>query len=243
MIKAVTEILNRCERKDTNIPPTILYNEGWMIRLLVEISVKEKIQLPNINFGAIKQWYSEGLMSSPFLARTRGDKLAEGYTHADMVLGDFTVDITNRGDIKVNESARIFGVLEAKMGSNLTTETQNAPGYDQASRNLACIAFNTISTQHDIFFGLVAPEKKIKEHDFTSQLDIGRMIDRISLRFGMYGKDHKMKTLKNKVLNQAATCKCFVISYESWIESLKHYKNYPEFREFKERCYKFNKIG
>ena len=50
------------------------------------------------------------------------------------------------------------------MGSKLSAGTKNAPNYNQASRNLACIAFNTLSSNYDIFFAVVAPEQKIEEH-------------------------------------------------------------------------------
>jgi len=137
MIEIVAQILNRCGENNTNISPTILYNEGWMIRLLVELSIEAKTKLQNIDFGKINQWYSEGLLSSPFLARKRNDNLAEGFTHADMALGDFKVNFAKRGDLSVEGSDGIFGVIEAKMGSKLSAGTKNAPTYNQASRNLA----------------------------------------------------------------------------------------------------------
>ena len=117
-----------------------------MTRLLVEVSKQAQLKLQGIDFGEIRNWYSEGLLSSPFLARTRPDNLAEGYTHADIALGSFSVDSSNRGDISIESDDGIFGVIEAKMGSQLSPGTRNAPDYDQASRNLACIAFNTALT-------------------------------------------------------------------------------------------------
>ena len=63
-----------------------------MTRLLVEISIEAKLKLPHVDFAKIRLWYSEGLLSSPFLARKRKDDLTEGYTHADMALGDLRVD-------------------------------------------------------------------------------------------------------------------------------------------------------
>ena len=243
MIKEVARILNRCNTPETNISPTILYNEGWMTRLLVEVSMEAGIQLADIDFSKIKHWYSEGLLSSPFLARSRKDKLAEGYTHADMALGDFRVDFVNRGDISIEGSDGIFGVIEAKMGSPLSAGTKNAPAYNQASRNLACIAYNTKDTDHTIFFGVAAPEKTIKKHGIKSQVERDAMLDQIAKRFDMYDRNSEVYANKDKVIKRAKKCKCFVLSYESWLEALVEHEAYPRLIEFKDQCYRFNSIG
>ena len=243
MIETVTRILSRCSTPKTNICPTILYNEGWMTRLLVSISTDAGLQFNGIDFSNIRHWYSEGLLSSPFLARNRSDCLAEGYTHADMALGDFRVDASNRGDITIEGTDGIFGVIEAKMGSPLSAGTKNAPEYDQASCNLACIAFNTDSTRHNIFFGVAAPEKKIEQYGIKAQVDLRRMTDRIDQRFEMYDKDSDVYALKAKVLERARSCSCFVVSYEAWIEALEGHKDHFHLCEFLKRCYEFNRIG
>nr|WP_321464359.1 hypothetical protein [uncultured Desulfobulbus sp.] len=243
MIEAVTSILGRCSTGKTNICPTILYNEGWMTRLLVEISVESKLNLHDLDFANIRHWYSEGLLSSPFLARTRKDVLAEGFTHADMALGDFQVDSANRGDISVNGSDGIFGVIEAKMGSRLSPGTKNVPNYNQASRNLGCIAFNTLNTQHNIFFGVVAPEKKIEEHGIRALVEPEAMLAQITQRFDMYDHDSDIYALKERVLERARNCRCFVLTYEAWTEALADHPLYSALVEFKEQCYRFNRIG
>src|SRR5574337_1158961 len=52
-----------------NINPTIIYNEGWMIRLLVIESMIEKLNIEGIDFEmlATKNWSSEALIKSPFV--------------------------------------------------------------------------------------------------------------------------------------------------------------------------------
>lgn len=185
----------------------------------------------------------EGLLSSPFLARNRQDSLAEGYTHADMALGDFRVDSANRGDITIEGVSGVFGVIEAKMGSQLSAGTKNAVEYDQASRNLACIAFNTLSTEHRIFFGVVAPRKKIEENGMDVQVSVSRMVEKIARRFDMYDVDSEVHALKERVLDRAQRCACFVISYESWIDALANHNAHADLEDFKNQCYRFNRIG
>jgi len=36
MLETITGILNRCGLPDSVIPPTELYNEGWMLRLVLD---------------------------------------------------------------------------------------------------------------------------------------------------------------------------------------------------------------
>lgn len=242
MIEFVSEILSRCGTDGTNISPTILYNEGWMTRLLVEVSINAQLQLPDVDFGSIGYWYSEGLISSPFLPRSRQDNLAEGYTHTDIALGDFRVDSANRGDITIEGATGVFGVIEAKMGSQLSAGTKNAEEYDQASRNLACIAFNTMSTEHRIFFGVVAPRKKIEEYGMDKQVSVSRMVEKIARRFDMYDADSEVHALKERVLDRARQCSCFVISYESWIDALANHDAHADIEDFKNQCYRFNRI-
>jgi len=240
MIDRVTEILSKCGTAQTNIPPTLLYNEGWMTRLLVSGSIEYAIRLESIDFGNIRNWYSEGLLSSPFLASNRGDKLAEGYTHTDMALGDFTL---KRGGIKVEGSIGLFGVIEAKMGSPLSSGTKNAPNYNQASRNLACMAFNTRNTKHELIFAVAAPEVKIEEHGIATQVEVQTMLAQISERFDMYDRDSEEYALKDKVLQRASQCSCMVISFESWIDAFAGHDIHSSLVAFQKHCYDFNKIG
>jgi hypothetical protein len=86
MLNSIDEILDNCHTQRTNMSPTLLYNEGWMIRVLVAASIEKGLNFSEISFSEIDHWYSEGLLSSPFLPQIRKDVLAEGYTHADMAI-------------------------------------------------------------------------------------------------------------------------------------------------------------
>ncbi len=82
-----------------------------------------------------------------------------------MALGDFEVGYAGKGVLKIIRDTGIFGVIDAKMGSPLTSGTTNVPNYNQASRNLACMAFNTLNTGHKISLKVIAPEKKHQNND------------------------------------------------------------------------------
>ena len=210
-----------------------------MTRLLVYYSIKDKITIKGIDFSKISNWTSEALISSPFVgAKDR----REGYTHADMALGDFNVDYFKRGEIQVLDDARIFGIIEAKMGSNLTQGTTHAKDYDQASRNLACIAHNTFNNDCEIFFAVVAPETKLGSHDIYSQIDIDRIIGVIKERYAGYDASFKKETHMHSVILKAKSCIIWAISYEEWIEEFTDKTTNEFLNEFYKKAKHWNKI-
>lgn len=217
-----------------NINPTIIYNEGWIVRLLVIESMLEKITIENIEFGKLanKKWSSEALIASPFVT-TKINR--EGYTHADIILGDFDVNYGERGEVVLTDIPEILGIIEAKMGSNLSKGTVNAPDYNQASRNVCCLAHTTQSTDCDTFFIIAAPQSIIKKYNFEEQ--INQIRTQISERFS-HSEISYSKEIEKKVIE----CKVSVISYEDWINTLKDNEKKNILFDFYNQCKKYNKI-
>ena len=69
------------------------------------------------------------------------------------------------------------------------------------------------------------------------------MLEQIEERFDSYEIESDVYALKDKVLNRAKVSICSVISYESWLSALSNHSAYPSLVEFKEKCYRFNRIG
>src|SRR5580658_8454634 len=79
-----------CENlKTSHFPPTEVFNEGWMLRLTLDAAQTLRIRDYPLQFLDKANWYSESLLSSPFGPRSRNDKLGEGFTNADAVIGHF----------------------------------------------------------------------------------------------------------------------------------------------------------
>ncbi len=53
------EIIKSIDSTMPKINPTLIYNEGWMIRLLVYHSFLENLRLHNLDFSKIKNWCSD----------------------------------------------------------------------------------------------------------------------------------------------------------------------------------------
>lgn len=224
--------------KTKKINPTIIYNEGWMVRLLVEYSIRENICLHDIHFEKFENWTSEALISSPFI---KAPKLREGYTHVDIAFGDFTINYQERGELVFN-SPKLFGVIEAKMKSDLSQSTSNYKNYNQASRNVACIAKNTLGCKCESYFIVVAPKSIIDRHQIEKQIDKTFIVDQINSRFNIYDDEFKKHQKQCEVLNEVKTMTILSISYEDWIAEFRDGKIKKKLESFYSECKAWNKI-
>src|SRR5262245_21290448 len=97
-LERITAMLRATEGETPPFPPTLLFNESWLLRLVLDwfasraravaagVGVEPHVLSPRP--GAA--WYSEAWLPSAFLPRFRRDPLAEAWTHADGVVGHFT---------------------------------------------------------------------------------------------------------------------------------------------------------
>lgn len=179
------------------LPPTMLYNEGWLLRLTLDaaaglIAAGDGLALP-LSFGPGDRWYSEPLLASAFLPQFRGDPLAEDFTRADAVIGRFDFRGDVRAELSLAEGAAEFVVLEAKVGSRLSSGTRNAPGYHQAARIVACMAETLARAGRDpagfdvLAFHVLAPEGRIDAGVFDRKMTAGSIEERVGRRVEAYG--------------------------------------------------------
>ena len=174
----IADLLGRCGTRSSVLPATALYNEGWMLRLVLDwFDCHRTVEHP---FAMLEgsRWYSEPLLASRFLGKSRGDSLAEGWTNADGVIGHFQLRPGGRGDIELLRTARQFIVAEAKLGSGLSPGTKNAPTFNQAARNVACMAHLLAEAKcapedfARLGFYVIAPESRIRQGVFDEELRI-----------------------------------------------------------------------
>jgi hypothetical protein len=173
------EILKSCESNDNRkhrFPPTELFNEGWMLRLVLDALQSLNINDHPLRFVEGATWYSEARLTSPFLRKSKKelpnqekDTLGEGYTNADGVIGHFTFRDGTKAGLTLPKGARQFIVVEAKLLSNLSAGTTNALTYNQAARNIACMAETirqghmTVADFESVGFFVVAPKDQLEK--------------------------------------------------------------------------------
>ena len=144
----------------------LLYNEGWMLRILLSIQ-SEGIECFPFTFQPGAKWFSEAKIKSPFHSRFRGDKLAESHTTPDGVIGHFKFRPETKIGLILTSDSTQFVVTEAKMFSELGKRVKNAKDYDQAARTVACIAWvirqsnRSVKDFTSLGFYVIAPQEQI----------------------------------------------------------------------------------
>jgi hypothetical protein len=224
------------------INPTIIYDEGWMIRLLVLYSVEQKITVGGIDFGQIREWTSEAQISSPFSGpELKAKGLDERGTHTDIMLGDFEIDFDKNTGITIQDDAKIAGIIEAKMNSNLSQGVKNAENYNQISRSVSCLAYNA-PANCKIFVLVVAPQSKIDntKNNIAEQVDKETVEKQIAnrLKATNNGKIDDIVKFNKNVKN----CDILIISFEEWIEEIKDENIKKALNAFYDKCKKYNKV-
>jgi len=185
------------------------------------------------------RWSSEALLPSTFLARSRGDRLAEGWTNADGCVGHFD-QRPPRGDLSLQSDATQFVVIEAKMSSALSRGTTRAPDFDQAARNVACMAEvlqragRAPDAMSSLAFFVTAPQSQIDAEVFgelvTKESIRSKVVSRVALYEGERDewRDDRFEPLLERVRVE-------LLSWESLLVGA------PEaLTEFYARCLKYN---
>jgi hypothetical protein len=177
MLNGIHYLINAAESETANFPLTLIYNEGWLLRLILDWYSKHKLLDHPLLFQPNASWFSEALLPSPFRPRYRGDTRAEARTHADGIVGHFSIGRHAKADAMLLPAATQFIVAEAKIYSPLSGGTHNAPSFGQAARNVACITELLYRTNRppsnmtNLAFFVLAPEAQIKTGVFAGKLD------------------------------------------------------------------------
>ena len=192
MLDHIQTLLAHCSNDKRHFPPTTLYNEGWMMRLAIDWFARNKTDNYPLTVPQDSTWYSEALLPSTFLPRYKGDKYSESWTHADGAIGHFEIGSSGDGDLSVLPHAKHLVIIEAKMFSKLSSGVKNASYYNQAARNVACIA--EVLRRGDkkpielssLGFYVLAPKSRIDEGIFKQQMTREHIKETVERRIKEY---------------------------------------------------------
>jgi hypothetical protein len=183
--------------------------------------------------------------------------LGEGFTNADGVIGHFGFSNLTKAALHLKSDARQFIVVEAKMLSNLSAGTKNAVSYNQAARNLACMAAaieqigRAPADFESIGFFAVAPKLDLRQHRGTnleSCLDAGSLRTTVSQRIAAYEAQSRPEARELRVWESkhflplveclVKTNRLRVLSWEDCIESIRSADRTAgdELHKFYQRC-------
>jgi hypothetical protein len=183
----IKTMLEACEAGQPTFPPTVLFNENWLLRIVIDWFAGHSGDRYPLSLRPGARWFSEAWLPSAFLPRYRGDKLAESRTHADGVLGHFAIGDPGTAGLSLAPDARQFTVIEGKLYNRLSPGVRNAPSYDQAARTVACVAEvlrrveRDPASVDDLAYLILAPQARIDDGVFaweTSAESIHRKVRR-----------------------------------------------------------------
>ncbi len=244
----VHKIIDKIESSQRNLPETYIYNEGWLLRIVLDWFQTNYNCIHDLSFcNRDIIWFSEALLPSPFLPRYRGDKLSESWTHADGVVGEFIIGENQYGDLSLKENCDFFYVIEAKIYSELSKGTKNANYYNQAARNVGCVLELLKRKELDfkkfkkLGFYVIVPNKQISQlpslKQFTDKNNIKEIIKRRINEYS-YSDDFKDYTWLNQHLDSIIDfIEIKLLDWEGIIEFTKDL----DILEFYKKCLLYNK--
>lgn len=192
VMNRICAMLEYCETDSPQFPPTLLYNEGWLLRLVIDWFSRNDVPEHHLTFLKGSRWYSEALLPSAFLPRSRGDPLGESWTHVDGAIGAFEIGKEGKADLSLLPEAEQFVVLEAKLFSKLASGVTHAKYFDQAARTVACMAEvlkradrHPSSLSH-LGFYVVARRSQIDAGVFNKEMDRDSIGEKVGQRVAEY---------------------------------------------------------
>ncbi|MEW6405905.1 MAG: hypothetical protein AB1649_29305 [Chloroflexota bacterium] len=243
VLNGIHKLIDTADSKRDNFPPTLLYNEGWLLRLALAWFARHKVRAHPLAFEKGATWFSEALLPSPFRPRHRGDRHAETRTHADGIIGHFSIGRSTKADARLLPDATQLIVVEAKMFSPLSSGTRNAPHFDQAARNVACVtellgrANRRPSAMTSLAFFVVVPQSEIRAGAFTQKLDKTSIRAAVQARAELFMPELQV-WMDEWFLPTLEAIRIGVLSWESIMDDIapKDPKAFQSIKSFYERC-------
>jgi hypothetical protein len=247
----IISILDAATGLGTPIPPTLLYNENWLMRLVLSIANEGVPCLP-FALEPHARWFSEARLPTRFCARGRSDKKGEPPTHADGVVGHFSFATDTKASLELNPDGSQFVVLEGKVFSKLRKDVKNAEDYDQVARNIGCMAESLCCSGKppdqwkSLGFYLFAPQSQIDRGIFSGAMECDSIRKAIRGRVNRYecedpGEMQQWESLWFEPL--VARLKPTCVSWEKIIEDIKRHDSETgsQIEKFYCRTLEFNK--
>jgi len=125
-------------------------------------------------------------------SQLRGDPLSESWTHADGILGHIKIGQGGKADAALIPDATRLVITEAKIFSKLSAGVKNASYFNQAARNVACIAEMLSRANRNpayldkLGFYVLAPAETIGYGWFKKPLDKADIRQRVEKRVQAY---------------------------------------------------------
>ena len=164
------------------------------------------------------------------------------------MIGHFEIGSKGTGDLSLAPRAKQLVVTEAKMFSKLSPGVTNAKYFNQAARNIACLAEvakranRRPSTFDRIGFFVIAPKSRIEEGVFVDHLNIDGIKETVERRVSEYEDESKRDWYETWFLPIFDTMSIRSISWEEILSviSASDSSGAQELSSFYGKCLEFN---
>ncbi|MBN72816.1 MAG: hypothetical protein CME32_26480 [Gimesia sp.] len=245
----IAEMLGGLNGKNRCMPPTSLYSEGWMLRLILQAASEGHLEKFIPTRAGKLNWFSEARLYTPF-RKGRG-KAYEGFTNVDGIVGDFQWNSGTQTGVELSDNPKRFEVFEAKMFSGLSKGVKADPEYDQAVRTVACMAETLENAKLKrvelesltLAYWVIAPQSQINKGLFKTQLSKTNMRKRIKNRIEQFDgpEREELRAWKTKYfepllkkLDEDDQLRC--ISWETLIKAIGDENRRTAIKQFYIQC-------
>jgi hypothetical protein len=252
-LERISGMLRLANSDERIFPATIFYNEGWLLRLVVDWFSRNPQTQHDLRFAPGARWFSEALLPSQFLARHKGDSLAEGWTHADAVIGHVTIGTRALANTQLAKKGHQLIVVEAKLFSRLSPRVTHAAYFDQAARNVACVAEVLSSADRSphgltsLGFYVLAPREQVGNQIFTREMSVDSIEGKVARRVSEYpapDRDAKEQWFRKWFLPTLSQLKIGCLCWEDVIDWVRNEDAEfgAELSDFYVECLRFNRL-
>ncbi len=241
------------------IPPRLIYNETYLLRLIMFWFYNQDNFIINSDLDRVirkslvcannARVYSNATLETPFRIRVKGEKdlLAESSTVVSGVVGQFKVLYGKKKEklVLLNSTSQ-FIVLEANISKPLKKGAKNLKKYHQIARDIGCMV-QTLSHLDNPYLDnlglfVLAPESILKLDTFKNFTYKPSIEEIMNERVKAYGDDDEKSIFLElfKKLFQRIDIDC--ISFEDIIRFIKKNDNDygMQMEEFYDKCLLYN---
>jgi hypothetical protein len=249
-LQRVFAILESAGTPNSPILPTLLYEEGWLLRLVLSLA-SEGIDCLPFKFAAGARWLSEARLYSAFQARVKGDPLAESHSHADGAVGHLGIGVDTKSGLMLSACGSQFAIIEAKINSPLSGGTTRAKYFDQAARSVACMAETIrrcgqpLDQWVSLAFYVFAPKVRIDAGTFRNEMMKESIAAKIERRISEYPPEDQIDRIEFQrcwVAPLIARLNVECVSWESIIAGIRWHDSRigDDIQEFYEKTLMYN---
>jgi len=260
MLKEINEIIELTDNeKKRMIPPKLIYNENYLLRLIMYWFLKKNRFIINsdsdrkickaFQFIDDARCYTQATLESPFKSAIKGgkDTLAEPSSVVSGVVGHFKVLYGKRKErVTLLPEASQFIVLETTMIKPLKKGNKSFKKYHQIARDIGCM-IQSLSHLDDVFLkhiGLyvIAPEATLKLETFKTFTYKQNIEELMLMRLEPYGDDEEKLAFLDLFKKVFQRIDMDSISFEDIIDFIKKNDNTfgEDLTDFYDNCLLYN---